>query len=302
MITGFCIILNDNILYCSNQEKYSLFETILFIEKLIESINPNNIWRLNNVFFKNNGKTERIVIKHIISRDNDIFYCISGQFDTHSEETYNMLEDFHTKVESSYSSIARLTQASEESMFKEMINVSTDLLKIKYESRLKTEEIRHKIANLNQPLTQENKILYCGISTQGLPIISKLFHPEFFDYLKSNKDEDVIEVFGSKLSAKLATIAMNTAIRADTRISEIHLNDLREERSKILILYGNINGYSLDFIGSTSGNEDILYSSFLKLKQDVSEENVLQDEFGGDLAPYRHLKKYLAQLVKDLKK
>lgn len=299
MITGFAIILNNDIIYCSNEDKYSLFETILFIEKLVESINPNNIWRLSNIYFKNNGEKERIVIKHIISGNNNIFYCISGHFTPNSKETYSMLEDFYDKVESSYSSIDLLKKASKNSMFKEMISLATDYLKMKYNNVLKTEEIRNKIGNINQPLSEKNKILYCGISTQGLPIISKIFHPEFFNYLEDYSNQDIIEVFGSKLSAKLATIAMNTAIRANTKIKEIYLNDLREESSKIIILYGNLNGYSLDFIGS--GNFDQIYSAFMKLKQDISNEEVLHMNFNGDLKPYRHLKKYLTHLVQDLK-
>jgi len=300
MITGFAIIFNNDILYCSNEDKYSLFETVLFIEKLIKSINPNNIWRLNNVSFENEKERERIVIKHIIAGDNNIFYCISGHFSTKSKETYSMLEDFHNKVESSYSSFNLLKKASENSMFKEIIGLTTDFLKAKYNNVLKREEMRNHIGNLNLPLSEQNKILYCGISTEGLPIISKIFHPEFFDYLKkTNSNEDIIEIFGSKLSAKLATIAMNTAIRAQTRIKEIHLNDLRDQSSKIFILYGNINGYSLDIVAS--GNFDQIFRAFMRLKQNISDEDVLHMEFGGDLKPYRHLKKYLTHLVKDLK-
>lgn len=301
MISGFAIILNNDILYCSNKEKLHLFETVLFIQKLVEGINPNNIWRLNNIFFENdNNGTERIVIKHIISGENNIFYCISGKFNFNSEETYSMLEDFHNKVESSYSSIDLLKKASENSVFKEMISLTTDYLKVKYNNIIKSEDIRQKLGIINQPLNAQNKILYCGISTQGLPIISKIFHPEFFYTLNgTNSDENIIEVFCSKLSAKLATIEMNTAIRAETRIKEIHLNDLRDENSKIIILYGSINGYSLDFVAS--GNFEQIFRAFMKLKQNISNEEVLYDEFGGDLKPYKHLKKYIIHLVEDLK-
>ena len=47
MITGFSIILDGNVIYCSNEDKCSLFETILYIEKLIniykEAIELNNL-------------------------------------------------------------------------------------------------------------------------------------------------------------------------------------------------------------------------------------------------------------------
>ena len=52
MINGFTIILEEDILYCSNQKKYNSFEVILFLEKLLRSINPRNTWRLKKICLK----------------------------------------------------------------------------------------------------------------------------------------------------------------------------------------------------------------------------------------------------------
>ncbi len=53
MITGFTIILEDDILYCSDDLKYNAFEIVLFVEKLISSVNPRNTWRLRKICLKN---------------------------------------------------------------------------------------------------------------------------------------------------------------------------------------------------------------------------------------------------------
>ncbi len=298
MITGFSIILDEEVIYCSNEDKYSLFETILFIEKLIHSINPNHIWRLNSIFFEDNGTNEGIIIEHVITDENrNIFYCISGDFDIESEETQNMITEYHERIEASYSSIKLLEKASENSMLHDMISLTIEYIRLKYNDDIKIENSNESLEDQDLNLENGNKILYCGISNQGLPIISKLYNIGFIDTLKEESNEERIEVFSSKLSAKLATIAMNTLIRAQTNIKEIHIKDLREELENIVILYGYIHGYSLDFVAT--GNLNQINNVFIKLKDKISKETVLSEDFGGDLKPYKHLKKYLDNLIGD---
>ncbi|TXT59646.1 MAG: hypothetical protein BAJALOKI1v1_1390003 [Promethearchaeota archaeon] len=298
MISAFAIILNEDILYCSDKEKYNLFESILFVEKLMKSI--NNIWRLDCIYFQdrdnNKGNEERILIKHIVTEKGDnLFYCISGDFNPSSQESYKMLSEYQKKVEQFYPDPESLLKPSKRSMMEEVIGVKTDFLKIQYNDKLKSEEIRNKISPTEYPYIKENKLLYCGLSTQGLPIISKLYNAEFFDNLDENADEEMIEVFCSKLSAKLATIAMNTTIRAQTNVKEIFIRDLNNTKHKIIILYGNINNYSLDFV--SYGNLTQFYKVFHRLKQELSQEEILNKDFSGDLNPFRHLSKYLSNLT-----
>ena len=79
-----------------------------------------------------------------------------------------------------------------------------------------------------------------------------------------------IELFTSNLSAKLATITMNTQIRAKSKIKEIHFDDLDENGCKKLILYGNINGFSLDLIAS--GDFFKIKEIFKTLENKISNE------------------------------
>ncbi|MBD3193622.1 MAG: hypothetical protein GF317_01100 [Candidatus Lokiarchaeota archaeon] len=286
-------------MYCSNEEKDTLFETIIFIEKLIHSINPNNIWSINSIYFQNENEKERIVLKHIITeKGENLFYAICGKFNVHSEETYNMLQDFYNKVESTYSSIDSLRKAPENPMFGDMIDLATDFIKSKYDSIVKNEELKIQIGNIDLSFDEDNKILYCGISSQGLPIISRLYHVNFFNNLKSHANEENIEIFSSKLSAKLATIAMNSLIRANTNIKEIHITDLRDQTRKIVILFGYIKNFSLDFVAS--GDFELVHGAFKKLLDKISNEKILQKEFSGDLRPYKKLNKYLDNLVKEI--
>jgi len=298
MITAFAIILNEEILYVSDKEKYNIFETILFIEKLMKSI--NNIWRLDSIYLEDSEgevkNEERIIIKHIVNNKGDnLFYCISGYFNPDSKESYKMLTDYQKKVEQFYSSIDSMLQSEKRSMMDEIVGVKTDFLKLQYDDKLKSEEIRQRLNPTEYPYIKDNRLLYCGLSTQGLPIISKLYNAQFFDNLEEGASEEMIEVFCSKFSAKLATIAMNTKIRAETNIKEIFINDLNNRKHRIIILYGYINNYSLDFVAY--GNFSQFYKVFLKLKKELSRESILSKEFCGDLNPFRHLSKYLFNLT-----
>jgi hypothetical protein len=297
MISGFSIIIDNDILYCSNDEKYTSFEIILFIEKLIRSINPKSMWRLDSILLDNpNGKSEIILIKHIENQEGEnIFYCVLGDFDAKSPEAFKLLNEFYGKVESTYNLGKNLRETLENPMNNEMLDVSVDFLKLKYEKIIG----KRSINNFFGVNGDYNRIMYCGVSNQGLPIISRLYDENMLINLSREANDSNIDLFTSNLSAKLATIAMNTIIRTNRYIKEIHIKNMEDKINNIFILYGYIGEYSLDFIGS--GKFELIKNLFENLKEEISEESVLKEEFMGDLAPYKHLRDYLDETVKKLK-
>jgi len=290
MITGFAIILDEEILYVSNDNKYAFFEIVLFIEKLIKSINPKNYWRLKNIFFENDQAKERMIIKHLITENNEnLFYCITGDFISGSEEADRMLDEYIEKVNANYPNAEAIEKASGKSEFSKIIKLITAYLWNKYHDPIADEELK------GNSLSTNNKILYCGISTQGLPIISKLYDDSLLQNLKQEASKENIEIFTSNLSARLATITMNTQIRAKSYIKEIHFDDLGDNRCLKLILYGKINNFSLDLIAS--GDLFKIKEIFNQLESKISQEEVLLNEFDGDLKPYRALSSYLDEII-----
>ena len=294
MITGFSIILDDNVLFVSNESRYTSFEVILFIEKLICSINPKKTWHLSSVLFEGYhlGK-ESMVIKHIITKDDkNLFFCISGDFSPLSEKARNMIEEFQSKIHKVYKTPESLKKASEKDIFREIIEPITDFLWDKYDDELEEEIVTEENS------CDKSHILYTGISAQGLPIISQLYDKSLLGNLDKQITNENVELYSSNISAKLATIAMNTAIRAKTNIKEIHIQDRDQKIGKKLILYGKISDYSLDFFAS--GNYCEVSEVFTKLKQRLSKEESLQEEFKGELRAYKHLKEVIEDSVKDL--
>ena len=292
MITGFAIILDEEILYVSNQNKYPFFEIVLFVEKLIKSINPKNCWRLTNIFFEGEKGRERMIIKHDINEINqNIFYCITGDFVSGSEEANRMLEEYYEKVKANYDTAESIKKATTHTEFENVIKLITGYLWKKYRDTIEDEQFSYTC------ITNSNKIIYCGLSTQGLPIISKLYDESLLHNFDREVSKENIELFTSNLSAKLATITMNTQIRAKSKIKEIHFDDLDENGCKKLILYGNINGFSLDLIAS--GDFFKIKEIFKTLENKISNEQVLTNEFNGDLKPYRSLSSYLDEIINE---
>ena len=67
--------------------------------------------------------------------------------------------------------------------------------------------------------------------------------------------------------------------------------------SKKIILFGNINGYSVDFIAT--GNFYKVKTIFKQLKSKLSLDSAFSEDFAGDLRPFKHLKYYLDEVVKE---
>lgn len=295
MINGFTIILEEDVLYCSNNKKYSSFEIILFLEKLLRSINPRNTWRLKKICLKNHKvRRERIIVKHIVTKKSqNLFFCVIGDFEVGSQETFKIVNEFSKQVNLHYKNLAELKNASEESSFNDVVELIANYLEDKYKEPLEEEILFDDTEN-----NVKNSILYAGISSQGLPIISQLFDINLLLNLAKEDTNENIELFTSDLSAKLETIAMNTQIRAKTRIKEIHFIDTDSSKNKMIILFGNINGFSLDFIAS--GNFYRIKDIFKQFKDKMMLDTIFQKEFAGDLKAFRRIQKEFAnEIIKE---
>ncbi|MFX1257841.1 MAG: hypothetical protein ACFFAN_08280 [Promethearchaeota archaeon] len=293
MITGYGIILENDILYLSDENKYPKFEIILFVTKFLRVFNPKQTWRLNKICLKNSKmEKERILIKHYINENKNLLFFVSGNFKNNSYEIDNMLSEFFEKVRMLYYTTDLIKQASKKRVFKETLKIITDFLRDKYKILLEKEDIKQKV-NIN-PTT---KILYSGISTQGLPIISQLYDKTLLNNLNKEINSENIDLFNSLLSAQLATIEMNTIIRAQTNIKEIHIADLEDKENKKIILFSNINNYSLCVF--SSGDLFKIKNLIKLLKIQISKEAILKEEFSGHLKPYKYLEKYFSEVDKE---
>ena len=104
--------------------------------------------------------------------------------------------------------------------------------------------------------------------------------------MNRDKTTENIELYSSDLSAKLATISMNTQIRTKTKIKEIHIEDVENVQNnnrKKIILFGNINGYSVDFIAT--GNFYKVKSIFKQLKSKLALDSAFREKIDVEEEP-----------------
>ncbi len=293
---SYGIVLKDEILYCSNEEKYNIFEIILFVEKLIRSFNPKRTWRLNSIYLKSDKEKERLFIRHELSETNkNLFFLVSGEYEESSQEIQNMLGEFYQKVNANYNTGDLLERCSKKPIFKEIINNITDFLCSKYEILLEHEEIKQEVDH-----DTTNKLLYGGISSQGLPIISKLFEPTLLNNLNKEITAENIELYNSSFSAQLATIEMNTLIRTNKyNIKQIHIFDLEDKKNKKIILYDQIDKNHFSLTIFASGNFFEIKDLMKLLKIQISKEYILHKEFSGDIKLYKYLEDYFLGLERE---
>ena len=290
MITGFAIVLDEEVLYVSNANKYPSFEIVLFVEKLISSLNPKNYWRLTDIYFEGEPGKERMIIKHSVTENNqNLFYCITGDFPSNSKEVSKLMDEFIEKVVANYETAEIIKKVSSNSEFSKVIKLITGYLWDKYREPIEDEIIDLKCSDM------DNKIIYCGISAQGLPIISQLYDKTLLNNFQREITDENVELYASSISAKLATIIMNAQIRAKTNIKEVHFNDLGDHGCKKIILCSPINDYSLDFIAS--GDFVKIKEIFKQLEETISQEPILKQEFVGNLKPFRRLKTQLDEFL-----
>ncbi|MBN1802363.1 MAG: hypothetical protein JW891_12705 [Candidatus Lokiarchaeota archaeon] len=293
MLSGFAIILENDILYCSNDSKYTTFEIVIFVQILIDSINRKRSWRLNNIFFSDqNEENESMILKHtVLNQSQNLFYCVIGDFNSDTGIAVHALEEFSKNTNDLFRDkiISNLKTPSEQAIFRERIETVIFNLKQKYSYVALNEYLDHHIG-----IGPANKILYAGISNQGLPIISKLYDNNLLHNTGKEYNRENMEMFCSDLSAKLATIAMNTIIRANMHIKEIQIRDVEEMGFDKIILYASINNYSVDFVASGNFNE--IKEIFRLFHDRISGETIFNEDFTGDLKPYKHLSKYLEEL------
>lgn len=292
MITEFCIILNNNIIYCSDESRYNTFEIILYLKDLLTNINPKNTWRLHKIALESvHSKRETIIIKHIVLNGDQLFFCMIGKFSEFSVKCYELLRDFQNKVEIYYKSIEILKQAHKKVLFKTIIENIVDFILKKYEELFDNEWFEVD-AMYND--FKENKIIYCGISADGLPIIYKLFNNSLFKNLDFKVNDEKREIFISNFSSKLSTVAVNALIKANYYLKSIHIKDI-EENSFKYSLFGEINGYTVEMVGM--GNYFQIQKIFDELLNALSKYEVLQNTFDGDLKPYKALNNDIEQIM-----
>lgn len=293
----FAIIVNDNIIYVSRIEEEPRFEVIVFANTLSKLLGQQN-WKLHKLILNpiSTHEKERLLIHQVYHRnlDLDVIYCVSGKFSNGSKVGYEILQKFQYRIEKVFKPEVFLDAIKDKKeIFQNFCEEIAFYLEKNYNELIEQEENRHEV------FIGDPGIVYSGISTQGLPIVSKLFNPAMIignrgDREKLNKR---ILFFENTISGQLATISINSFIRAKSYVEEIQFLLDEEEQKFGFINFAQIGVnkiYTLEFF---SVGQPSISSEFFKSVKNTSDNfECLQNPFAGELTPYSKLRQFLSSL------
>jgi hypothetical protein len=295
---AFALIADEDILYCSNEDAFPFFEVVIFANALNKQLSAGK-WHMHKIILwpLTAEHDMRILIRVVPSEDGRcLLYCVFGDFQKGSVLGYQLLEEFEKRLTVVYSHQSICSMATtRQDILKSLCAEIVETLRKKYQDKVDAQAEEHEV--FRGPPT----IHYCGLSWQGLPIFSKLFDDALVEYLPETKNGEISrhELLETILSAKLATIVMNTVIRAQAHVHSIQILMDSKASQYQLINFGVLpNSYSLELFAS--GQPKDLDKIFFDLCGKVEADPALTLPFTGDLKPYEWLKRLLANQLFNL--
>ncbi len=295
---AFALIADEDILYCSNEDAFPFFEIVIFANALNKQLSAGK-WHIHKIILWPMAAEhdQRILTRVVRSEDGrSLLYCVFGDFQKGSVTGYQLLEEFEKRLTAVYSHQTVCSMAAtRQEILKIFCSEIVENLRKKYQERVDANSEVHEI------FTGPPLIHYCGLSWQGLPIFSKLFDDSLIENLPESREGEMSrhEVLESVLSAKLATIVMNTVIRAQAHVHSIQILVDTKLAKYQLINFGVLpNSYSLELYAT--GQPKDLDKIFFEICEKVENDPTLSMPFTGDLKPYEGLKKILSNHLLNL--
>ncbi|MHA1728698.1 MAG: hypothetical protein ACTSWY_08185 [Promethearchaeota archaeon] len=315
MITSFAIIVNEEIIYVSQREEELKFEVVIFANAFLKLLNQKNgnRWKLHKIILQpiKSFHKEKILIHQIQNNDLDleILYCVLGKFSDGSKIGFEILEAFKRNIEQIFpiKSFKSAVQFRLREFWRNCEEIGTKIEE-KYEQRIQNEK------NLHETFSGESILIYSGISSQGLPIVSKLHNPDKIigNHSKKSKnsnnkkeDDKEIDIFKTILSGQLTAISINSFIRAKAHVTEIQI--LMDETYNNLGFKKVIdNKYGFINFAQIGADQNYTFEMFMIgpsrdyftniRNAAVSNFDCLQKPFDGKLYPYKKIEEYLSSL------
>lgn len=299
MTSTFAIIVNDEISYVSDKQEEPIFEVVIFAHALLKKLSKKN-WNLHKIIL--NPIQESEPIKLLIHRkfdradDLDVLYCMKGNFVNGSKLAYDMLHEFENCINEHYQGKELVDIAQNNNIvFTQVCEETSYILEQNYGKKSKQ--------NLDSQESFEGDpaLLYAGLSCQGLPIVSKLFAINLIDSDQTFSEDDFnkrLEFLETTISGQLATISMNSFIRAKAYVEEIQLVLDEQEQQYGFINFNRMGAndqYTLELftMGVPSKSNE-----FISRVKNTAENKFecLQKPFAGELKPYSALKEFFNNL------
>ena len=290
----FALILDNSILYCSNPNANPKFDIICLINQLIKSLADNQPWNIHKVILQPTATltSEKIIIRKFWSQNGstEMLICIIGEFAKGADFGYDVIDGIYRNLNEQFC-IDTINQnlKDKEIQIKQLCeSLSASLLGNGYEEILNSSAKEEEYIGVS-------KIIYSGISTNGLPLIAQLHDGQKIFQLGSDTKKMMIT---NILSGQLATIAMNAYIHAEVYLNSIEIK-ISTEENRFLFFYftqfGYQNSYTLECLctGTPSG----VWNKFQTIIPQLISQNPFQKLYDGDLKGFIAAKSLFKQYL-----
>lgn len=277
------VILNDKIIFCSREIQYPKFELVIFANVLIKQLAENRAWALHKLIFKSMwaDDLEKLLIRRFISEDHsqEVLICILGELKKGSANAYKMIDTFYNKIAEEFP-IDKIQERVNTEM-----DVFQTLCKTMFASMFG--EVYEKLleeTGVHESFRGENQIIYIGISTNGLPLASKLYDNQtIFTFENERKKEMVISI----LSGQLATIAINAFIRANIFMDSIQIKISPTDDNFIFFNFENFganNEFTMESL--CTGDPEDIQKYFTIILDRLASVSIFKQPYTGSLKLY----------------
>jgi hypothetical protein len=140
----------------------------------------------------------------------------------------------------------------------------------------------------------DNQIIYAGISSDGLPIVSKLYENQELLHFDDPQKQSLVTTI---LSGQLATISINALIRAQVYMDSIQIKLNPDENRFLFFNFGTFGFHNnFTFVTLTVGNPYDLEPYFDVIRNRLNAVDIFDEPFSGALKLYAPIKEFFDQL------
>jgi hypothetical protein len=290
----FALIVDNSILYCSNPNAYPKFEIICIINQLIKNIADARPWALHKVLVQPTASFcgEKILIRKFLSQNQatEMILCLVGEFNQGADFGYELIDGIFQNLNDQFC-IDHIKEnfVEKESKIKDLC----DLLSPKHLGNA-YEDFMNSQAK-SESYIGPNKLIYSGISTNGLPIISQM-HDGHEIFRLDTEDKKLLMT--SILSGQLATIAMNAYVLAGVYLDSIEVK-ISSHENRFLFFhfaqFGYQNMFTLECI--STGTPDVIWGEIRSVIPQLLSQHVYQKAFEGNLKEFTSTKALFKQIL-----
>ncbi|MHA1698627.1 MAG: hypothetical protein ACTSWN_07310 [Promethearchaeota archaeon] len=286
------IILNQNIIYSSNPDFDPMLEIVNFVNSFAMNVQDGRLYKIKHEYKNESHVT--LVQARTLKDNKQLMYVLFGPEQMLPEGFHNeILDNYVNEIEKAIN-INRIEKIYQGDFSNFIIKMNRIADKIDEGLRLIHEIEKEKDDFLVKEQDYENAVIYyIGISTMGLPIVSKLYGDVLLDRfnLPVKDGMDPADVLQSLMSAQFSAIVNSSRLKANTVINEITINFTLFETMEIhqlkIAFYqiGLNNKFTLEIC--YEGNRSII-EKFQEATRTLFEKH-LQRPFRGNLDDFQPL-------------